>query len=56
MYVAVPASELTKSAKKKRVSELIDTLLTESIYLGYTREELFKELESRAAKFLWKGG
>ena len=55
VFVAEPTSDLTKSAKRKRVSELIDTLLTEAVYLGYSREELTKDVESRAAKFEWKG-
>ena len=54
VFVAEPASDLAKSAKSKRIGELIDTLLTEAVYLGYLREDLIREVESRTEKFEWR--
>jgi GntR family transcriptional regulator len=54
VFIAKPASELTKPARRKRLVEPIDGLLTEAIYLGFTRDEVFALVEERAAAFQWE--
>lgn len=53
VFVAEPSSDLTKTAKRKRIEEKIDALLTEAVYLGYSRDELLKDVEQRANKYEW---
>lgn len=55
VYVAEPSSDLTRAAKKKRLGDLIDSLLTEAVYLGYTRAELQREIDGRAGRYEWAG-
>ena len=55
VFVAEMSSDLTRAAKKKKLAELIDALLTEAVYLGYTREELQREIDARASKYEWAG-
>jgi len=54
VFVAKPNSDLTKTAKKKRLAEQLDALLTEAIYLGFTQEEVSELLGDRAQRFQWE--
>lgn len=53
VFVARPASELTKTARRKRLVELVDALLTEAIYLSFPREEIQALVAERAESFRW---
>ena len=55
VFVATPNSELTKSARKKRLQDKIDDLLTEAVYLNYPLVELRELVEMRAKEFVWGG-
>jgi GntR family transcriptional regulator len=51
VFVAQPKTDLTKRVRKDRVTCLIDTLLTESIHLGFTGEELLALVSERMTRF-----
>ncbi|MCA9055521.1 MAG: GntR family transcriptional regulator [Planctomycetaceae bacterium] len=53
VFIARPASELTKTARRKRLAELADALLTEAVYLAFDREELLQLVSERAGAFQW---
>src|SRR5437016_5807912 len=40
VFVAQPKNDLTKRARKERLTSLIDELLTEAVHLGFPSEEL----------------
>ncbi len=54
VFVAEPTSNLTKTARKKQLKELLDRLMTEAIYLGFTQDELLKAVTERATQFQWE--
>ena len=56
VYVAEPTNNLTKTARKKQLHELLDRLMTEAIYLGFTRDELLAAVSERAGQFQWEQG
>ena len=51
VFVAQPKMDLTKRVRKDRVTCLVDGLLTESIHLGFTGEELLALVSERMARF-----
>jgi len=51
VFVAQPKNDLTKRARKDRLTTLIDGLLTETVHLGFTSEELLGLISERLAKF-----
>jgi GntR family transcriptional regulator len=53
VFIAAPSSELTKTARKKRLQEKVDDLLTEAVYLNYPLGELKDLIETRAKEYLW---
>lgn len=54
VYIARPATELTKAARKKRLVEPIDALLTAAIYLGFGRDEVLQLVQERSESFRWE--
>ncbi|MEZ6147810.1 MAG: GntR family transcriptional regulator [Planctomycetaceae bacterium] len=54
VFVAEPSSDLTKTARKKQLRELLDRLMTEAIYLGFTKDELLNAVTERAEQFQWE--
>jgi GntR family transcriptional regulator len=56
VFVAVPSSDLTKSARKKKLVESLDKLLTEAVYLGFGKDELLDTVAQRVEKFHWQVG
>lgn len=54
VFVAAPGSELVKPARKKRLVERIDGLLTEAIHLDFTQQETRVLIEDRMSQFQWK--
>lgn len=54
VYVAEQTHELTKTARRKQLTELLDRLLTEAVHLGFAKEELLHALSERAEKFQWE--
>lgn len=53
VFVAPLSSELTKPARKRRLLEQVDRLLTEAVHLGFTRRELLDCVTDRADRFQW---
>lgn len=54
VFIAKPNTDLTKTARKKKLVESIDALLTEAVYLDFTQEELVSLLTERAQQYQWK--
>lgn len=54
VFVAAPGSDLTKTARKKRLVERIDTLLTEAVHFDFTQSETLGLIEDRMSQFQWR--
>ncbi len=54
LFVAEIKSELTKSAREKRLKESLDQWLTEAVHLGFNGEEALKMVSQRIERFQWK--
>jgi GntR family transcriptional regulator len=53
VFVAEPRSDLTKRARKDRLTTLVDKLLTEAVHLGFSGEEVQGLLSDRLSRFAW---
>lgn len=53
VFVAEPKAELTKRARKEKLHEMLDRLLTEAVYLGFSAEEVVAAVAERAGQFQW---
>jgi len=53
VFVAQPRTDLTRRARRDRLTELADGLLTEAIHLGFTAEEVQALLVERMSRFAW---
>jgi len=51
VFVAQPKSDLTKRARKDRLTAVIDGFLTEAVHLGFAAEEVLGMVSERMAKF-----
>lgn len=51
VFVAQPKTDLTKRARKDRLTRLVDGLLTEAVHLGFPAEELMAVISERLARF-----
>ena len=56
VFVAKPSCDLTKSAKRKRLEELLDGFLTEAVYLGFPKHDLLEMVTRRAEQYEWEHG
>lgn len=54
VFIAELASELTKSARKRRLTDQIDALLTEAVHLGFSQSGLNELVAERSKQFQWK--
>jgi GntR family transcriptional regulator len=54
IFVARQKTELTKAARDRRLSDLLDRCLTEAVHLGYTADEVIRTVTERAEQFQWK--
>ncbi len=54
-FVARARSELTRKARRERLVELLDHVLTEAVHLGFTAEETLALVHERADRFQWTG-
>src|SRR5262249_38031605 len=54
LFVAPPRRELTKTARDRRLIELLDRCLTEAVHLGYSADEVIRAVTQRAGQFQWK--
>jgi GntR family transcriptional regulator len=53
VFVAAPKRELTKKARKERLFEILDRLLTEAVCLGFTADEVAAAVDDRVKRFQW---
>ena len=51
VFVAQPRNDLTKKARKDRLTALADQLLTEAVHLGFSAEESLTLVSERMEKF-----
>ena len=51
VFIAQPKSDLTKRARKDRLTCLVDGLLTEAVHLGFPAEELMAVISERLQRF-----
>jgi GntR family transcriptional regulator len=56
VFVAAPATELSAKVRRQRLTELIDRVLTEAVYLGFSGEEVTEVLAQRVGRFQWAAG
>jgi GntR family transcriptional regulator len=54
VYVARPKADLTKRARRERLTELVDGLLTEAVHLGFSADEVVDFLNERIKQFQWQ--
>ena len=54
VFVADPSTDLTKPARRKKLLELLDGLLTEAVYLGFSRDEVLETVTARLDRFQWE--
>jgi len=52
-FVAQPRSDLTRRARRDRLTSLADELLTEAVHMGYSADEFQSLLTERMARFAW---
>ena len=53
IFVAQPGTDLTKPARDRRLTELLDRWLTEAVHLGYAAEEVLRLVAQRVGQFQW---
>jgi GntR family transcriptional regulator len=51
VFVAQPKSDLTKRARKDRLTAVIDTFLTEAVHLGFGANDVLALVSERMARF-----
>ena len=54
VFVTRPRSELTKRARRQRLVQTLDSLLTEAVHLGFTAAEVQELLAERTKRFQWE--
>lgn len=53
VFVAQPRNDLTRRARKDRLTSRADELLTEAVHLGFSAEEVQSLLAERMSRFAW---
>jgi len=53
VFVAQPRSDLTRRARRDRLTTLTDELLTEAVHLGFAAEEVRSLMAERMSRFAW---
>ena len=53
VFIAAPKNELTKKARKERLLDLLDRLLTEAVCLGFSADEVATAVDERVKRFQW---
>ena len=47
------ATDLTKKARRDRLTASLDSFLTEAVHLGFTSEEVVEMVSHRASRYRW---
>jgi len=53
IFVARPATELTKGARERRLEKLVDRLLTEAVHLSFAPDEVVRLVARRIKEYQW---
>jgi GntR family transcriptional regulator len=53
VFIAAPKIELTRKARKERLHDLLDRVLTEAVCLGFSADEVHEAVAERAKRFQW---
>lgn len=53
VFVAEPRAELTDEARRRRLDEEVDRLLTEAVHLGFSKAEVARIVSERSRRFRW---
>ncbi|OJW14720.1 MAG: hypothetical protein BGO49_17195 [Planctomycetales bacterium 71-10] len=53
VFVAEPRGELTEEARRRRLTEGVDRLLTEAVHLGFSKAEVARLVAERSREFRW---
>lgn len=56
VFVAPPGSDLTKKARRERLTTLLDGFFTEAVLLGFSADEVRDLIQDRVAQFQWQTG
>lgn len=56
VFVAPPGSDLTKKARRERLTALLDGFFTEAVLLGFSADEVRELVQDRVAQFQWQTG
>jgi GntR family transcriptional regulator len=56
VFVARPRNELTKRARRDRLTRSLDALLTEAVHLGFSADEVTALLAERMTRYQWERG
>jgi GntR family transcriptional regulator len=56
VFVAPPGSDLTKKARRERLTVLLDGFFTEAVLLGFTADEVRDLVQDRMAQLQWQAG
>jgi GntR family transcriptional regulator len=51
VFVAAPQATLSAKARRERLTELVDRMLTEAVHLSYSAEEVAALVTERSGKF-----
>jgi GntR family transcriptional regulator len=54
VYVAPPGHDRTRSARARRLAELLDRWLTEAVHLGYSADDVLRLVAERVREFHWR--
>jgi GntR family transcriptional regulator len=54
VFIAGTRTELKKDARRQRLLEILDKLLTEAVHLGFSADEVLHLVSTRSAQFHWK--
>jgi GntR family transcriptional regulator len=55
VFVAEPQAELSASARRQRLAEIIDAFLTDAVHLGFTAEDVLAAVSKRIRGFQFAG-
>ncbi len=56
IYVAQPRNDLTRAARDRRLTELLDRWLTQAVHLGFSADEVLSLVARRVQQFQWNVG
>ncbi len=53
VFIAAPKAELTLKVRREKLADLLDQLLTEAVYLGFSAEDVVAAVSDRVGSFQW---